>query len=97
MLLSPTFSSEASLYLPRKASYVLHHWHKLAAGKFTWVFNMEFVSEYRLQFLGALSQASSSTSHGLFIDSCYAHCQIGTQETWLAADSPVLSKTVRVV
>lgn len=54
---------------------------------------LQTMQEYRLQFLGALGQASSSTSHGLFIDSCYAHCQIGTQETWLAANSPVLSKT----
>ncbi|PQQ09311.1 pectin acetylesterase 8-like [Prunus yedoensis var. nudiflora] len=53
---------------------------------------MEFVSEYRLQFLRALTHASTSTSHGLFIDSCYAHCQIVTQDTWLAASSPVLGK-----
>lgn len=30
----------------------------------------------------------------MFIDACYAHCQAGTQETWLRDDSPVIAKTV---
>ncbi|XP_050103023.1 pectin acetylesterase 8-like isoform X2 [Malus sylvestris] len=54
---------------------------------------LQTMQEYRLQFLNAVAGASSSSSNGLFIDSCYAHCQIGTQETWLATDSPMLSKT----
>ncbi|CAN6700701.1 unnamed protein product [Malus baccata var. baccata] len=54
---------------------------------------LQTMQEYRLQFLDAVAGASNSSSNGLFIDSCYAHCQIGTQETWLATDSPMLSKT----
>ena len=52
-------------------------------------------SGFRLQFLNAVSGLGSSTSRGLFVDSCYSHCQTGMQETWLRADSPVLGNTVR--
>ncbi|KAM5573799.1 pectin acetylesterase 8 [Rosa sericea] len=52
------------------------------------------MQDYRLEFLNVLNGGlTNSPSHGAFIDSCYAHCQIGTQETWMAADSPVVSKT----
>ncbi|KAM1331740.1 hypothetical protein ACFX2H_043863 [Malus domestica] len=54
---------------------------------------LQTLQEYRLQFLKTIAGSSTSSSHGAFIDSCFAHCQIGTQETWLAADSPMLSKT----
>lgn len=30
----------------------------------------------------------------MFLNSCYAHCQTGTQETWLRADSPLLDNKV---
>ena len=53
-----------------------------------------FGLDFRVQFLSALNGVGSSLSRGLFIDSCYAHCQTETQETWLRADSPTLSKTV---
>ncbi|KAG7015115.1 Pectin acetylesterase 8 [Cucurbita argyrosperma subsp. argyrosperma] len=51
------------------------------------------MQDFRVQFLSALNGVGSSLSRGLFIDSCYAHCQTETQETWLRADSPTLSKT----
>uniref|UniRef100_A0A7N2RE70 Pectin acetylesterase n=1 Tax=Quercus lobata TaxID=97700 RepID=A0A7N2RE70_QUELO len=51
------------------------------------------MQDFRLQFLSALSKAGTSSSKGLFIDSCYAHCQTEMQETWLRDDSPVLGKT----
>lgn len=53
-----------------------------------------FDLDFRVQFLSALNGVGSSLSRGLFIDSCYAHCQTEMQETWLRADSPMLSKTV---
>ncbi|KAK6947279.1 Pectinacetylesterase/NOTUM, partial [Dillenia turbinata] len=54
---------------------------------------LKTMQDFRLQFLNALSGVSGSTANGMFIDSCYAHCQAGTQETWLREDSPVLDKT----
>ncbi|KAL5864194.1 hypothetical protein ACOSQ3_001708 [Xanthoceras sorbifolium] len=54
---------------------------------------LQTMQSFRLQFLNALSGLGNSTSRGLFIDSCYAHCQTEMQETWLRADSPVLGKT----
>ncbi|KAG5517696.1 hypothetical protein RHGRI_038172 [Rhododendron griersonianum] len=35
----------------------------------------------------------SSSSRGIFIDSCYEHDQITVQETWLSDDSPALDGT----
>ncbi|KAK1566668.1 hypothetical protein Q3G72_002600 [Acer saccharum] len=54
---------------------------------------LQIMQSFRLQFLNAVSELGSSTSRGLFIDSCYSHCQTGLQETWLSADSPVLGNT----
>ncbi|GFY95207.1 pectinacetylesterase family protein [Actinidia rufa] len=51
---------------------------------------LAIMQEYRLEFLSAIEGLGSSSSRGLFINSCYAHCQTGTQETWLRDDSPVL-------
>ncbi|KAG6477895.1 pectin acetylesterase 7-like [Zingiber officinale] len=51
---------------------------------------LQTLQGYRSQFLQALP-ASSST--GMFILSCHAHCQSGDQTTWQAADSPVIDKT----
>ncbi|KAG6426516.1 hypothetical protein SASPL_110741 [Salvia splendens] len=37
----------------------------------------------------------NSTSRGMFINSCFAHCQSESQDTWFALDSPrVLNKTI---
>lgn len=47
-----------------------------------------------MDFLIALSKIGRAASGGLFINSCYAHCQSETQETWFAEDSPVLGQTV---
>jgi hypothetical protein len=52
-------------------------------------------SEFRLQFLSAVNGLRASSSKGLFVDSCYAHCQTEMQETWLRTDSPLLDRTVR--
>ncbi|KAF9626752.1 hypothetical protein IFM89_038970 [Coptis chinensis] len=46
---------------------------------------------YRLEFLNALTGLGSSASRGMFINSCYAHCQSEMQETWLRDDSPILN------
>ncbi|KMZ57509.1 pectin acetylesterase, family CE13 [Zostera marina] len=51
------------------------------------------IQGFRLDFLIALSKIGRAASGGLFINSCYAHCQSETQETWFAEDSPVLGQT----
>lgn len=51
-------------------------------------------SGFRLEFLHALEGPCSSSSRGLFINSCYVHCQSVTQETWLSNDSFVLGGKV---
>ncbi|KMZ72024.1 pectin acetylesterase, family CE13 [Zostera marina] len=49
------------------------------------------MQSYRQNFLHALSKAGRPTSRGMFINSCYAHCQAGVQSTWMDVGSPVLS------
>lgn len=44
-----------------------------------------------------MAELGNSSSRGMFIDSCYTHCQTGYQQAWLSAGSPVLDKTVRVM
>lgn len=56
---------------------------------------LKTLQEFRLQFLSAAPAVGSSESRGMFLNSCYAHCQTGTQETWLRDDSPLLdNKTI---
>ncbi|KAM7261990.1 hypothetical protein ACFE04_021067 [Oxalis oulophora] len=50
------------------------------------------MQDFRQQFLGALSSAINSSSRGMFIDSCYTHCQTELQETWFMPESPALNK-----
>ncbi|XP_038979921.1 pectin acetylesterase 8-like [Phoenix dactylifera] len=57
----------------------------------------EYCQCCRTQFLNALAGFGSSSSTGMFINSCYAHCQSEMQETWLSSDSPVLEKIVRSI
>lgn len=54
---------------------------------------LKVMHEFRMEFLKALGGVGSSVSRGMFIDGCYAHCQAGTQETWLRDDSPKLANT----
>lgn len=53
---------------------------------------IETMHGFRKEFLAALDPGSSST-RGHYINSCYAHCQSGAQETWLRDDSPLLNNT----
>ncbi|XWS49416.1 hypothetical protein CRYUN_Cryun12cG0001700 [Craigia yunnanensis] len=50
-------------------------------------------SDFRAQILSALTGAGSSSSRGIFIDSCYAHCQAGNQITWSSNNSPAVGNT----
>ncbi|GAU46004.1 hypothetical protein TSUD_187490 [Trifolium subterraneum] len=56
---------------------------------------LNIMQDYRTQFLEALSPISNSSSNGMFIDSCYVHCQTEPQDTWFTRDSPMVdNKTV---
>ncbi|KAL2901061.1 Pectin acetylesterase 8 [Bienertia sinuspersici] len=48
---------------------------------------------FRQDFIAALSSLGKSSSRGWYINSCYSHCQSGTQATWLRDDSPLLDNT----
>lgn len=54
---------------------------------------LQTMQGFRTTFLAALSSLGNSSSRGLYINSCYCHCQSGTQETWLRDDSPLLDDT----
>ncbi|XP_071737387.1 pectin acetylesterase 8-like [Rutidosis leptorrhynchoides] len=57
---------------------------------------IQIMQDFRLEFLSALDGFfGTSSPRGMFINSCYAHCQTEMQETWLMTDSPMLSnKTI---
>ncbi|KAL6971949.1 Pectin acetylesterase 9 [Sarracenia purpurea var. burkii] len=51
-------------------------------------FRKDMIAALRLFF-------ENSGSGGMFINSCFAHCQSESQDTWLSADSPrVQNKTI---
>ncbi|KAI3690151.1 hypothetical protein L2E82_48126 [Cichorium intybus] len=53
---------------------------------------IEIIQAFRLEFLNALDGFFTlNSSRGMFINSCYAHCQTETQETWLMTNSPMLA------
>ncbi|KAG8066125.1 hypothetical protein GUJ93_ZPchr0004g38989 [Zizania palustris] len=52
------------------------------------------LQKFRTDFLAALPKPGQSPpSLSIFIDSCNAHCQSGSQDTWLAPGSPTVEKT----
>jgi hypothetical protein len=55
---------------------------------------LNFDTDFRKEYLAALPQPGQSRSLGMFIDSCFAHCQSGAQDSWLAEGSPSIQKTV---
>ncbi|OMO93717.1 Pectinacetylesterase [Corchorus olitorius] len=54
---------------------------------------LKIIQDFRTQMLSALSGGVNSSSRGLFIDSCYAHCQAGKQITWSSDSSPAVGNT----
>ncbi|KAF3795951.1 Pectin acetylesterase 8 [Nymphaea thermarum] len=54
---------------------------------------IETMQGFRQDFLRALQGVDRDPARGMFINSCYAHCQSEMQETWLRSDSPLLDKT----
>ncbi|KAJ6836198.1 pectin acetylesterase 8-like isoform X1 [Iris pallida] len=48
---------------------------------------------FRKEFLSALAEIGNSATRGMFINSCFAHCQSEVQGTWFATGSPTLKRT----
>ncbi|KAF2602251.1 hypothetical protein F2Q70_00024283 [Brassica cretica] len=56
---------------------------------------IHFFQDFRSQMVNAVKTFSASAHNGLFINSCFAHCQSERQDIWFAPDSPKLyGKTV---
>lgn len=53
-----------------------------------------FETDFRNQMLSDIKDFSRSSQTGLFINSCFAHCQSERQETWFADDSPLIEDKV---
>ncbi|KAL5539847.1 hypothetical protein UlMin_045468, partial [Ulmus minor] len=51
---------------------------------------IQFLEDFRNQILNSITSFSTSVQNGLFINSCFAHCQSERQDTWFADDSPVI-------
>ncbi|XP_030961580.1 pectin acetylesterase 12-like isoform X2 [Quercus lobata] len=51
---------------------------------------IQFLQGFRNEMLKALNRFSLSKQNGLFINSCFAHCQTERQDTWFANNSPVI-------
>lgn len=54
---------------------------------------LKAMQAFRSQFLISLNRSGKSSSRGMFIDSCFSHCQTEMQGFWYMADSPSLNKT----
>ncbi|KAK4743619.1 hypothetical protein SAY87_009931 [Trapa incisa] len=58
---------------------------------------IEFLQDFRKQMLGSIKIFSSSPKNGLFINSCFAHCQSERQDTWFAEDSPLIGNKMGTI
>lgn len=73
-------------------------WEKLPAfGIFIYNASLEFIFRFQVGIFACIGREGlgCSSSRGLFINSCYVHCQSVTQETWLSNDSFVLGGKIR--
>ncbi|XP_058086943.1 pectin acetylesterase 8-like [Magnolia sinica] len=51
------------------------------------------IQVFRTEFLTAMVGLRTSLANGMFINSCYAHCQSEAQKAWFGATSRVLANT----
>ncbi|KAL5580435.1 hypothetical protein UlMin_015203 [Ulmus minor] len=51
---------------------------------------ISFLQGFRNQMLNVVRRFSTSRQNGLFLNSCFAHCQTERQDTWFADNSPVI-------
>lgn len=50
---------------------------------------------FRTHILNQIKGFASSRQTGIFLNSCFAHCQSERQDTWFANDSPKIRNKVR--
>lgn len=51
---------------------------------------VQFLQGFRNHLLTAVKGFATTEQNGLFINSCFAHCQTERQDTWFADDSPLI-------
>lgn len=51
---------------------------------------IQFLQDFRNQMVSSVKSFSMSKENGLFINSCFAHCQTERQDTWFSDDSPLI-------
>ncbi|XP_015939573.1 pectin acetylesterase 12 [Arachis duranensis] len=51
---------------------------------------IQFLQGFRNEMLNSMKGFSRSNQNGMFINSCFAHCQSERQDTWFADNSPVI-------
>ncbi|KAG0493700.1 hypothetical protein HPP92_004694 [Vanilla planifolia] len=67
----------------------------LIADRTIFTIRFQILTGFRLEMLTALGSFEISDREGMFIDSCFVHCQSESQNTWYAADSPgIHNKTI---
>ena len=54
-----------------------------------------YETDFRNHMVSAVRGFSGSKQNGLFLNSCFAHCQSERQDTWFADDSPIINNKVR--
>ncbi|XP_051145324.1 pectin acetylesterase 10-like isoform X2 [Andrographis paniculata] len=54
------------------------------------VTQIQFLQGFRNHMLNAIKGFAASRQTGLFINSCFAHCQSERQDTWFAPNSPLV-------
>ncbi|KAG1326079.1 putative Pectin acetylesterase 10 [Cocos nucifera] len=58
---------------------------------------IRFLQGFRNQMLDATKGFSNSKQNGLFINSCFAHCQSERQDTWYGDNSPTIQNKAKLM
>lgn len=53
---------------------------------------IQFMQGFRNHMLSSVERFSYSRQNGLFINSCFAHCQTERQDTWFSDNGPLIGK-----
>ncbi|KAJ4730706.1 Pectin acetylesterase [Rhynchospora pubera] len=51
---------------------------------------IQFLQGFRNKMINVVQGVSGSGKNGVFLNSCFAHCQSGLQDTWFSNNSPTL-------
>ncbi|XP_016481028.1 pectin acetylesterase 12-like [Nicotiana tabacum] len=52
---------------------------------------IHFLQGFRIHMLNTIKRFAASRQNGLFINSCFAHCQSERQDTWFSDNSPMIN------